>query len=146
MKVKMKKFTKSQLIFATETILIGALDRIASGLPDQVSYEARFNAQKLSSYDKGALEGAGMSLAVLYAQLTDDGLGIGDALMCAGKFNEACELLVATAWENNGEHVKKTESKLHGTQYRQEDLYQNYPDAHKHAETFVKNVFSDYLK
>lgn len=145
-------FDREQLVFMVDTILIGALDRIESGLPtSSVSYKERKEQlhpsppASMSWYERGALEAAGMSLGVLYAQLTDDGLGIGDALHCADKFDEACENLVHDTWIDEGKAVIDAEKARLGTQYTVEEVYANYPDTRKHAESFVDKVFSDYL-
>lgn len=146
------RFDREQLIFMVETILIGALDRIESSLPTS---GAKFKDRQtqlhpspptdLSWYERGALEAAGMSLAVLYAQLTNDGLGIGDALYCAGSFNEACEKLVFNTWIDEGKAVIKAEKARRNTVYTIDKVYPNYPDTRKHAEAFVNKVFNNYL-
>lgn len=93
----------------------------------------------------GALESAGMALAVLYAQLTDDGLGIYDALYCAGNFDKACEKLVYKCWYDGGKAVYKSMKKHDGKSYQIKDVLPSYPNTRKHAEAFVKEVFKDYL-
>jgi hypothetical protein len=130
-----KPFDREQLIFVVDAALIGALDRIESALPDVITWEDRNSNDDpldLTWYECGGLDAAGMTIAVLYAQLTGDGLGIGDALACAGDFQEACRQLVKTAWKDKGKQFEKSPKvKI---------------DTRKHAKAFVKRVFSDYLE
>jgi hypothetical protein len=149
-----KRFDGEQLVFMVETVLIGALDRIQAGLPDSTNWKDRTannqTAQAVSWYEHGALEAAGMTLAVLYAQLTDDGLAIGDALTCADNFLEACENLVQKSWYDEGEAVQTAvKAMTPGMSYP--EMYNRvypgiWPDTRKHAEAFVDRVFKDYLE
>jgi len=76
-----RTFDREQLVFIAEVILCSAMDRIASVLPDEILLEEyQENENQIELWINSALETAGMGLAVLYAQLNDDGLGIGDAL------------------------------------------------------------------
>jgi len=77
-----RPFTREQLVFVVEATLAAAMDMIESWLPSAgTSLEDR-KALGLASYERGALETAGMSLSIFCAQLTGDGLGAADALMC----------------------------------------------------------------
>ena len=144
---------RTQLVFIAETILVAALDRIESGMPTaNTTWDERGElagsedaAKRLVPYEHGALETAGLALAVLYAQLTDDGLGIGDALVCAGEFDRAIERWVATAWADHGESVRAKMKELGVSRWQVKHAYDNYPDCHKHAEQFVDAVFTEYL-
>lgn len=139
-----RKYDREQIIFAAEAILCGALDRIEDGLPTNIDLEWAERKKELgpgsalSAYERGALEGAGMALAVLYAQLNNDGLGIYDALCCAGDFHKQVEAMMRNAWFNDGKDIKK---KTKGS-YRIEKLIPNYPDCRKHAEEFA-NSFTE---
>jgi hypothetical protein len=149
-----QKFTREQLVFVAEAILAAAVDRIEGGMPtSDVTWEERLKvvggdaeaAGRLTSYDQGVLETTGMALAVLYAQLTGDGLGIGDALGEADRFEQAVENWVHTAWRDKGEAVAARIERFHGTTWNIADAYANYPDCRRHAKAFVDNVFDEYL-
>ena len=146
---QMFKFEREQLIFVVNAILCGAQDRIDSGLPDVISYEERNTTiQKLGSYEKGALESSGMSLATFYFKLTNDGLGIYDALASAGNFHDVVENLMKYAWNDQGKHIKDRLVKFSESKslYTMFDVYPGYyPDTRKHAEIFVDNCFKNYL-
>lgn len=152
-----KKFDRPQLVFMVEAILIGALDRIESGLPDQCAWDDRVailgekKAKSMCSYEYGALEAAGMSLAVLYAQLTDDGLGIGDALAIANHFDDKVEEFVALVWKDKGKKVKKRQKQLRGDSYNPDKEIYDFlfpgkrPLEKESAEAFVETCFQEYL-
>jgi len=139
---------KEQLIFAADVILAGVLDVITSGLPDSISAKDRASfgghLGDLTTYDTGALNAAGMSLAVLFAQYNykGEGLGVSDALVCAGGFDDVVRQFVAEAWQNEGQDTLSRKEKL-GDSYSMNDLYPNYPDIRKHAEAFVNEVFTE---
>jgi hypothetical protein len=104
------RFDREQLTFVVQTILIGALDRIESMLPTNVGEkEADVRLDdlllELNALTDCALSTAGMSLGVLYAQLTNDGLGVDDALTAAGEFREVCTRLCRESWADAGEAV-----------------------------------------
>lgn len=153
-----RTFDREQLIFVVECSLVGALDRIDSGLPDCITADDRRSyvgdttdgspITWLTDYENGALESAGMALAVLYAQLNDDGLGVHDALVCAGGFYEACIRLVSRAWRNDGKAIVERCAQLQqsGVSTTRRAVYgDDYPNTRRHAETFVDKVFQDYL-
>ena len=84
-----KKFNREQLVFIVEAAIAAAFDRVEAGLPPNYTADERKKYLYLSGktdpatftpYESGALEGLGMFLGILYAQLTGDGLGIGDAI------------------------------------------------------------------
>ena len=135
-----QRFDRQQLVFVVEAALRAAWDRIDSGLPESISWSDRLahvnelhpQANGLLVWDRAALETAGMFLGILYAQLTNEGLGIGDVLACADRFDDVCEKLVADAWANEGrDYVDSPSSK---------------PDFQAHAEVFVQETFDkDYF-
>lgn len=151
------RFDREQLIFVAETALIGALDRIESCLPNTSSWEWRKTHSRprlLIPYERAALEAAGMSLSVLYAQLTDDGLGIYDALQCADQFEKKCEKLVSEAWKYHGRAIT---NRLHDMPKNVPfnlitDVYDQvlgpgiFPDTGTCAQVFVDHCFDDYLR
>jgi hypothetical protein len=148
-------FTREQLVFTAEAILIAALDRIESGLPDVIALGDRKDLaggnppEELNSWDRGALETAGMALAVYYANLTDDGLGIGDALVCAGDFDSQVEKFVKDCWEDEGKAILKklADHRAKKQSFQMKSVYpKSYPDCHKHAEAFVEKCFPEYLE
>jgi hypothetical protein len=152
-----KKFDREQLTFIVHAILIGALDRIESGLPDTIRWQDRLDQMKgvdplgLTDYERGGIDTAGMALGVLCAQLTGEGLGVSDALSCANNFEEACDNFVIKAWVNEGKEYKdrfdsmmeKSEGK--GLRFKRFAKPFDYPNTRKHAQAFVKNVFKEYL-
>lgn len=87
-----KRFDRDQLVFVVEVILASAMDRIDSVMPYNFDlglwcrWEDFKNSKQLQAHCSGAMETAGMALAVLYAQLTDDGLAICDALEISGMY------------------------------------------------------------
>lgn len=151
------KFDREQLIFVVQSILGGTLDRIDSGLPNNCDWDERVRvagdrAEALTSYDRGALESAGMALGIFYAQLTDDGLGIYDALQCADKFDDKCEELTKRCWADKGLSIRQRMERLRGrgSYHVIDDLYNDvfpglYPNTRRCAEVFVDNVFKEYL-
>ncbi len=136
-----KKFDREQLVFMVEAILIGALDRL--GLPDDgIELEDRGGSSDFTEYEVGGFACAGMALGVLCHQLTDDGLGIDDALACAGDFWNKCENLVQYTWGDGLDSIREKAKELGNP----ESLYGNwYPDTRWHAEKFVDSVFKKYL-
>jgi hypothetical protein len=143
------RFEREQIVFVVECILVAALDRISDGLPDCIDYADRVaavngyhtDAKNLLSYEEGALESAGMALGAFYAQLTGDGLGIGDALACADHVDDACRKLVAAAWADEGLAVRQRLVQLHGHTFHRTDLYPDFPNSRRHAERFVEATF-----
>jgi hypothetical protein len=146
-----EKFTRKQLVFVVEAILAAALDRIEAGMPTSgVTWEERLRhvggdsdaACECQAYERGAMEAAGMALGVLYAQLTDDGLGIIDALDAANNFDGAVDNWVHDTWFDGGDAVSRRYRRSAGTI---RNCYRNYPDCRWHAEGFVTELFDDYL-
>lgn len=151
------KFNFEQLIFFVECSLISVIDRIDINLPHSISWKERVSFSEpsdpcsLNSYEHAALETAGMTLAVFCSNLTDDGLGIYDALECTRidngqNFIEACERLIHGSWKDEGQEVKNRQDHLRNDTYPTKDLYGDlWPDTRKYAEAFVQKVFKDYL-
>lgn len=149
------RFDRPQLVYLADIILSSALDRIESGLPtagldwaDRLCICQGSDPCSFSEYERGTLEMAGMALACLYASLTGDGLGIGDALVCADHFDTACGVLLRRAWENGGNPVRKLDKELaaNGPQSLSERYKGYWPNTTHHAEAFVDRVFDNYLK
>jgi len=75
------KFSREQLIFVCETFIVAALDRIEASLPTNITRkEYKENEVAIISWQNAAIETASTGLAIFYAQLTDDGIGVGDAM------------------------------------------------------------------
>ena len=136
-------FTKEQLVFVVEAAIGAAYDRIWSGLPSGGFEGDRAEAmgceppESLSYYDTGALEGCGMAVATLYAQLTGDGLGIGDALDLrtpAGTIRGVAEAWVRHEVTGKGRGPRRERGRKSGM-----------PDTRRLAEAWVEAVFDEYL-
>jgi len=126
-----KRFDREQLIFVVEAMLCGALDRIESAIPDTISLdEYNQHEDSIKSWVMAAKETAGMSLAVLWAQLNDDGVGIGDALHVLD-FDKVVADFVAERTDPKWAGLKKGD-KVH-------------PDCRPLAEKFVNVMFEEYL-
>ncbi len=76
MKKPTPKLIRSQLVFAAECIIAAAIDRADGERGDNL----RKIAEGSETYVNGAIECAGMALAILAAQVTGEGVGINDAL------------------------------------------------------------------
>lgn len=136
-----RPFDREQLAFVAEVMLTSVLEMISSQLP----HEADAEPPESRHFVDQACWQAGWNLSILFAQLTGEGMGEGDALVCAGEFNEACRRLVAYAWRGDGRHVRERQADL-GQPHNIKDLYGIYwVDCRKHADHFVNEVFGDYL-
>jgi hypothetical protein len=146
-------FTREQFKYIVAITLDAALDRIQTGLPDIVDWDDRTahntsvdpDPLKLNGYERGALETAGEVLACLQAPLTQEGMGIGDCLAVAGKFDEACGEFVRQSWANQGADFKAAVDRMRVSRgpFEMKYIYQQfgYPDVEKHAEAFVESVY-----
>jgi hypothetical protein len=119
----------------------------------------------LTSHDEGCLATAGMNLACIYAQLTDngihlkvtadftaqdieksgDGLGVGDALEVSG-FEKAVREWVELACRDKGDTVKARIAQLGTGGWQIHQAYMNYPNCEELATKFVDAMFDDYIK
>jgi hypothetical protein len=143
---KREGFGLAQLLFAVECVLGGALDLLSSGLPTDVDRSTRARCVgpepgRLSDYERGVLSQAGMSLAVLYAQLFDDGLSPDDALGMAGDFYGRVEWAFAAAWSPGGEEAirGRLPKPGEGAKLFSEIAGVLWPDALLHARAFIDN-------
>lgn len=79
-------FTRDQLIFTYNCILMAVIDRVEGCLPsggcplEERKRQYGEAYKRLTDYESGALECAGMAIATIYAQITGDGMGVQDAL------------------------------------------------------------------
>lgn len=140
-----QRFDRAQIEYVAWCILAGVVDLVEGGLPTSIDYKERAKRLgedryiDLSGYERGALEAAGWSLSIFFAQLTGEGMGVGDALAVADSFHEAIERLVAKAWQNQGEDVKAA-IRLRDGSYNLADVLPQWPDCHKHARHFADAV------
>jgi len=140
------RMDRDQVAFVAECVLAGALDMVDGGLPTGVSWDQRVvgavgaKAGRLSWYESGCLDTAGMGLSILFAQLCDDGMGAGDALMVAGDFRKAVKELFLVAWEDKGVGVLGRVRERAGLAYSFGEVFENYPDVREHAGKFADFV------
>lgn len=148
------RMSREDAVWFAEVILASLMDRIESGLPDCVVWQDRIDQSHmttmkpcdLTDYENGALDMAGMSLAILYAQMSGDGMSSGDALTCAGDIDDAIMEFMGKAWEGEGAAFKNKYAQLiqkEGGFHAPTQLYADFgwPDPAKYAEEFVKNTF-----
>lgn len=146
-------FKRDQLVLVAKLAMIAALDCIESGTPTGgINWAERVRiagneaeAHTLTSHDEGCLATAGMNLACLYAYLTDDGLGAGDALAVTG-FDKAVREWIELTWKDNGDAVRAKMKELGSGGWEIKQAYTNYPDCDVHAEQFVDKVFAEYIE
>jgi hypothetical protein len=141
------RMDRDQVAYVAECVLTGALNMVDGGLPTGISWDQRvvrvgLNAGRLSWYELGCLDTAGMGLSILFAQLCDDGMGAGDALMVAGDFQKAVEELFLVAWADMGVGVLDRVRERKGSSYSFGEVFLNYPDVHEHAAKFADFVCS----
>lgn len=137
-----RKFDRNQLVFVAETILCSALESLWGLLPHELAYLnlPRKMRKGLGYPQEHALGVCGHALAVFCAQLTGEGLGGGDALTLAGKFDEELEKFFVEIWKDKGKKYKLKRQKL-GESFQIKELYEDWPDTRKHAQIFVNSVF-----
>lgn len=127
------EWDKSHVVFVAKCILQGALDMIAVYLP---STDSAVEQNPYRTYDKGILESTGESLAIFFARVSGEAVGAADALALAGNFVQTIDLLVEVAWSDGGDAIRRVIMSKEG-QYRQSDIYPNWPDIQKHADEFA---------
>jgi hypothetical protein len=140
-------FTREQLTFFAETVLTSALDMLDGYLPHNMSWveyqkaSEDFARKMPDGYRKGIIEQAGMTLAILYAQLTGDNASVYDALILAADFDTAVNHCFERAWADHGEAVRKEIEKSGGS-FRVSEVIPNYPDTRYHAEAFASTIIN----
>jgi hypothetical protein len=73
------RFTREQAELVVDAILCGAVDQIQSSLPPVIDREEGLSRRaELGSYVQGVVNTTGGQLAVLFARLTGEGMGVGD--------------------------------------------------------------------
>ena len=156
-----KPLTRKALEYMVWCILTSVVDQLESGAPTSIDAKERCrlldlnqnaidtgNLVGLSWYERGALECAGMTLSIFYAQYVGDGMGACDALGVAAHFDDACETFMRDCWEDGGTTVKDNiaaKSNADGGGYNIKDvLPPSYPDVDKHVKAFVDVLIADY--
>lgn len=126
-----KKFDREQLVFMAEVILGSALDRIESVMPDNITFkEYELHEDEINTAIDLVTATAGMGLAVLFAQLNDEGLGVADALSVIN-FHKIVADFVEERIDPNWPGLKPGDRYL--------------PDCRPYAEKFVDKMFKEYL-
>jgi hypothetical protein len=127
---KGRRFTREQLVFVVRTVFRGAADQIQSSLPPSVPLDdARLREQSIRDYLHGVTNTVAIQLPILYAQLTDDGLGAGDFPQF-GDFTDRASKYI----ERQLGRVKAPPLE-NGT----------FPDTDDLAEDFVDEFLADYI-
>lgn len=142
------KLDREQAIFVVECILTAAVDQVEGCLPTgglDYAYIER-NRAVLEAYCNGSVESAGMAISIFYAQQTDDGMGVGDALTCCDNFDKKIDVLRCWAWdERNQEIIKQRQGNVVINKQRQitgsyliTDIYkEHWPNCNEIATKFV---------
>lgn len=129
-----KMFDREQLVFMVEVIMASAFDNVESVLPPNVTPEEYLQKEgSISTWINSAVESAGWNLSILYAQLTGDGMGVGDAVDASvdsdiGLRGYIWQFVVS---RQNRRRYKKGEKIT--------------PDCREWAEKWVDEVFKEYL-
>jgi hypothetical protein len=124
-----RRFSRDQLLFVVQTIFRGAADQIQSCLPPVISIgEAQKRHGDLMQYIQGVVNTVGIQLPILYAQLTDDGLGAGDFPQF-GDFSKMVDTYFIAQMGLDGKFNKD------GT----------FPNTDDLAEDFVDEFLTDYI-
>lgn len=142
-------FSRDQLVFVVWAAIAAALDQFSGTMPDDIEWADRKNLingfdrhpTRLVAYERGAIGALAMNLAILAAQLTDDGVGRDDALAAAGNIGVELEAAVKTAWQAKGKDIRG----LPATE-RSRAVRALLPDARACAERFVDTMLHDYLR
>lgn len=126
-------FSKSQLILAAQCIMAAVLERIDGEIETP---ERREEGVALTAYERGALEAAGMALAVLYIQVSgdDEGLTIGDALGSSFINGVAFDTMIKI-WVDDTVNFRKTAIAIHPP------LEPKFPNSRPWAEAWVERLF-----
>lgn len=122
------KMNRNQLITVVEVMFNGAVDKIQSCLPTVISVE-EYNQNKdvINSYIHGVVQTVGIQLPVLYATLTDDGMGTNHF----PQFDEFNTMANDYIQKQTGDNP---------------DPNDTFPDIKNLAAAFVDWAFVDYLK
>lgn len=85
-----KRFDKAQLEFIVEVMITSCIDTIEAYLPQTPNEAKTWEYRSVSGAGwfpymyQGCLESLGWNLSILYAQVSDDGMGTQDALAVVG--------------------------------------------------------------
>lgn len=122
-----KKFDREQLVFIVETAMYAAFDHIASSLPTVVPLE--YCPEAVHEVIHGCKATIGHFVPILYAQLTNDGMGIGDF----------------DGWAEFEKLVDDLTHRRTRPGYKEEPGELYYPDCRELAEKIVDKAFDVYL-
>lgn len=164
-KFKGRKFSRKQLVFAVETMLVAVRDTIEQGLLHSVTMRERENrtgvkaCAAVTEAEHLVVQNLGLQLGIFAAQITGEGLGEPEALQAAGRFDELMTRLILKGVANQGEPINRRKQELllaadpssngQTGSFSLADLYgDDWPDCHKIAKKFVDQVFGEtgYLK
>ncbi len=121
-----KKFDREQLVFMSELVFSGVRDAIESALPPAIGVdEFKEREVEIKEYICGATNTVAMSLAVMYAQLNDDGLGRGDFRQFE-QFEKMVDDYITECVDGNSSGW--------------------FPSTRPLSESFVDQYFDEYLK
>jgi len=126
----MAKYTQEQLIQICDIIILGGIENIRFAFPEQNNCHIAQAKDRLLQVISDSINVIGWNLSILYARITEDGMGIGDALDVSG-IDDAIE-----AWANKFVYEGYDFDFFHSTA----------PNSLPFAKHFVKVAFTDYLK
>jgi hypothetical protein len=131
---QMPKFTRAQLEFMVDIILTAAWDRIDAALPSYATNDDELDDWRANEAERrqmihGRESVVAAALPILYAQLSGDGMGIGD-FPEYGTFEAQVEDYIA----------RKTNPQINHA-----DANLVHPDTTDLAAQFVAGVFDEYL-
>lgn len=131
------RFDREQLVFFVHAVLNAALEQVEDLLPHLTTPGER---PRFGTEVKAAMKVAASAIAFVCHELSDEDLFNDEVLEAAGGFENACRLLFVRAWED----PDRASTDL--ADLAPAKLYPGYyPDARKHAEVFVDDLFADYL-
>jgi hypothetical protein len=130
------KFTRDQLTFIVDVILSAVVDRLEASLPPSVREADWPSQEERIAFLGGVMVVADAALPILWAQLHDDGMGIGE-YACREQWTDEVNYLVNTMID--GETLALT------TEETLERLKSARPDATKTAERVVMHDYREYL-
>lgn len=133
----MAKYTEEQLIQICDIMISSGIENIRFAFPDRLSFYAD-EKDKLLQVISDSINVIGWNLSILYAQITDDGMGTGDALDASG-IDDAIE-----TWANKFAECFADSDGVEN--YDVDFFHSTAPNSLPYAKRFVKVAFADYLK
>ena len=142
--------TVETLSFSIQCILSGAIDIIQMGLPDVVdaasrrSYSDSDDLTNQTEWERGAIDGAISSVAIITAQTTGEGIGNCDADEALGDFSSICERFIKANWAGEGMYLKRRMDRM-GNKGHANDIYMDYPDVKKITRRFLDAIDIEFM-